>query len=96
MKTIILDGRKMNNQETVHEYLKLKLDSPEYIGNNLDALWDVLSTYDRIVTIKIIYADYLIKNLNEYGENILKMFLEAAEDMNNITVEIESNTRDIN
>ena len=38
MKTIILDGRKMNNQETVHEYLKLKLDSPEYIGNNLDAL----------------------------------------------------------
>lgn len=94
MKTILLDGRKMNNQEMVHEYLQLKLNSPEYTGRNLDALWDILSTYDRNVEIKLIYGDYLIQNLQDYGEKILKIFLEAAKDNPAISVDIESQTEE--
>ena len=90
MKKIILDGKKMNNNEVVHDYLALMLDTPEYTGKNLDALWDTLSSYDRNVEIKIINADFLIKNLGEYGEKILKMFLEAEKQQINIDVEIES------
>lgn len=95
MKTIILDGRKMNNQEMVHEYLRLKLRSTEYLGNNLDALWDILSSYDQDVEIKLVHGDYLIQNLNEYGEKILKLFLEAANQNDKITVEVESDSKDI-
>ena len=90
MKKIILDGRKMNNQEMVHEYLQLKLSTPEYTGHNLDALWDVLSTYDREVEIQLIHGDYLIHNLQDYGEKILKMFIEAGKDNPAITVDVES------
>lgn len=90
MKEIILDGKKMNNTEMVHDYMSLMLGTPEYTGKNLDALWDTLSSYDRNVEIKLIDADYLVQNLGEYGEKILKIFLEAADQRDNITVEIES------
>lgn len=90
MKTITLDGRKMKSREKVHEYLKLKLSKKGYMGNNLDALWDMLSTYDQEIKIKLIYGDYLVENLEDYGEKILKLFLDAAKDNDRITLDIES------
>ena len=44
MKEIELNGAKMVDKETTHEYLKEKLSLPDYYGANLDALWDCLST----------------------------------------------------
>lgn len=95
MKNIQLDGRKMNNEEMVHLYMKMKLNSEEYKGNNLDALEDILTTYDRDVKINIIYSDYLIQNLNEYGEKILKLFLDASKNNDNITVELDGDFEEL-
>ena len=38
-----LDCRKMTDKQAAHAYLKQELSFPEYYGNNLDALYDVLT-----------------------------------------------------
>ena len=37
---IILDARCMGSRKEAHEYLREKLDFPEYYGQNLDALYE--------------------------------------------------------
>lgn len=44
MKTIILDSSKFTSIDELHAELKLKFNFPDYYGNNLDALWDCLTT----------------------------------------------------
>ena len=52
---------------------------PPYYGKNLDALADVLSSYDKNIVIKLKYTSSIRKNLGEYGETMLKIFTDAAE-----------------
>ena len=42
MKKIELDFSQCYSKEAVHVYLKEKFGFPDYYGNNLDALFDVL------------------------------------------------------
>ena len=80
MMKITLNGDNINSQETAHEYIREKLDSEEYHGDNLDALWDVLSTYDQPLEISFVNID----DLNEYGDAIISVFEDAATDNINI------------
>ena len=41
--TIKLDGSLMIDRDALHDYLKLRLDLPDYYGKNLDALYDILT-----------------------------------------------------
>lgn len=78
-KTLIIDGRRCKNKEKTHEYLAKKKGFPPYYGKNLDALADVLSTYDKNTLIKVKYSASILKNLGEYGEIMLNIFKTAAE-----------------
>ncbi|HEY8364695.1 MAG TPA: barstar family protein [Haloplasmataceae bacterium] len=82
---VILEGHKMINRNTIHPYLKEKLDLPEYYGNNLDALWDVLSTYDKKLEIVLQEKDILIKNLGTYGESLIDLLIQASNENGNIS-----------
>jgi len=44
MCTIILDGTKIQTEQDFHKLLSGLLNFGSYYGNNLDALWDRLST----------------------------------------------------
>ena len=88
MKEICLDGAKMPDKAAAHAYLKRKLDLPDYYGNNLDALWDCLSTDVSPKKIIIARPEMIARNLGSYGESLIKLFLEAAEERDNILVEI--------
>ncbi len=88
MNRIILDGKKMISREIAHTHMKEKLNAKEYYGNNLDALWDVLSTYDRNVKVEFINIESLIENLGDYGEFIVEVFKDAEKENKNIKFKI--------
>lgn len=79
MKTIWLNGRKMTSIPTTHYYLKRKLGLPAYYGNNLDALWDVLSTSSEPVQVMLLFRSQMVQNLGRYGDALVQVFLEAAK-----------------
>jgi ribonuclease inhibitor len=45
---VILDGRKMTDKFTLHQYVKEQCKFPEYYGNNFDALYDCLTDLEEI------------------------------------------------
>lgn len=88
MKRIQLDGRYMKTKNGAHDYLKRELGTIEYYGDNLDALWDVLSSYSDIMEIEFINKDILIKQLGEYGKAIVKVFEDANNENPNIRLRL--------
>lgn len=88
MNIVILNGKRIRNMEEAHKYIKRKLNFPEYYGENLDALWDILSTISEPIDIKIINGDVLYEKLGSYGVNIIDTFKDAALENKNILFEI--------
>ena len=92
MKEIRLNGAEMVDKAATHAYLKRKLTLPEYYGNNLDALWDCLSTDFAQKKIIIRKPEAMIENLGSYGEAIIKLFQQVAEENEYIEVHVENDT----
>ena len=90
MKEIRLNGARMVDKATTHDYLKRKLALTDYYGKNLDALWDCLSTDLSEKIIIINKPDAIINNLGSYGESLIHLFLEVAQMNEFIKVEIEN------
>jgi ribonuclease inhibitor len=89
MKEIRLNGAKMLDKASTHAYLKQKLDLPDYYGENLDALWDCLSTDFSLKKITIYKPAAIIEHLGSYGGSIIKLLEQAAEENEYIQVDIE-------
>ncbi len=51
-----LDGRRLAEKAEAHAYLQEILPLPEYYGQNLDALYDVLTENDKDTLLWIIHA----------------------------------------
>ncbi len=68
MNEVVLYGEEMN--ENPHEYIKEKLDFPEYYGENLDALYDCLCELsDKII---------IITDSSIVDEDIIATFKDAS------------------
>ena len=90
MRNITLDGKEMTSRETTHLYLKQKLNFPEYYGENLDALWDLLTTIGSPTQIRLLNSDLLDKQLGEYGSTLKSVLQAAAQENKNLSLEIVS------
>lgn len=77
---VVLDGTKMRSRRHVHFYIKNKLQFPGYYGKNLDALADCLSEMEEITEIELINKDSMLQSLGEYGNKLLSVFVQGAED----------------
>jgi ribonuclease inhibitor len=88
MKKIIIDGKEMKSRKEAHLHIKEQLQSTEYYGNNLDALWDALTSYTSPIEICLINKEELIENLGEYGSSLIQVFKDAATSNSNISFEI--------
>lgn len=86
MDKVILNGKRMITRERTHAYLKRKFGFPEYYGRNLDALWDLLSSWDREMDIVIVNHKAVTENLDGYGVSLLKLFRELDEESRHIHV----------
>ena len=80
VKEIILDCKEMSSKEKAHEYIMKKMNFPDYYGKNLDALYDILSTYDKEVYVKFINFESLFKQLGDYAVSLIDVFREAEEE----------------
>ena len=84
MDEIFLDCNKMTSKSEAHKYLKEMLNLPDYYGNNLDALWDILSTKSKMISVFLLHEEKLYENLGEYGKKLINTFEEAAGSNGNI------------
>lgn len=73
-----LDGARMNTVRGTHLYLKEKLNLSEHYGENLDALWDELSSRKYPISIKIINLDEMVKQLGAYSEKLIEVLKEVG------------------
>ena len=86
MKQIHLDGAKMIDKTAVHAYLKKELELPAHYGENLDALWDCLSTDFSGKKITIDRSDLAAAQLGAYGASLLQLFRDVAAENPHIEV----------
>ena len=89
MRMIQLDGRDMTDRESIHHYLQKKLGIVEYYGHNLDALYDILSTWDEEITIQLRHSEDVLSHLDRYGETLLNTLQEASLENDSLTIEIK-------
>ena len=89
MRLILLNGKRMTDKAKTHKYLKRKLRFPDYYGDNLDALWDLLTTISEPIDIRLMNYDILINNLDQYGESIIETFKDAAIENKNLLFDIK-------
>lgn len=79
--TIELRTSEIVNYENVHAWLASKLNFPEHYGQNLDALWDLLTGY---ITLPITILWYDDANVSEQYTSITNLFEEAAGEIDKL------------
>lgn len=78
-----INAKNILSKEEFHNEMKQLFEFPDYYGNNLDSLWDLLTEKNEL-NIEIYNSKYFEKNLGEYGEKIIELFddLSKMEDYN--------------
>lgn len=81
---IVLNLRDLQTPEAVHAYLQGALAFPDYYGKNLDALYDLLTAWDRP-------ADFVLRvpengDMAAYGQRLRRVFEDAARENKRISV----------
>lgn len=84
---LLLDGRALSDRQHLHETIASQLQLPDYYGENLDALWDILSSWNEPLTIIIHNPTRFVEQLGGYGESVLQLLQDAEEENSMISVE---------
>lgn len=74
---ITLNLRSMQSPEAAQDYLAAALALPEYYGKNLDALYDVLTDWDRPAVFRLRLPE--TGDMAAYGSRLLRVFRDAAD-----------------
>ena len=88
VQLVVLDGALMTSKEAAHAHLKAQFDFPEYYGSNLDALWDLLSTWSDPVLVRLIHSEALYQSLGAYGVQLISVFTDVLQENTKIRFEI--------
>ena len=83
MKIIVIDFSKCKYPMDLHNEIRKKLELPEWYGNNLDALWDMLTGFiETPIEITVIYKpeNKAAENLKENVLKVIETFKKASEE----------------
>jgi RNAse (barnase) inhibitor barstar len=83
---LILNGKEILNKEILFRTLKKQIHSNQFIGSNLDALWDVLAYSEESIIITITNSCELRANLGDYCKKLLILFTDLEMMNTNIAV----------
>ena len=76
MNRYVLDGNNMTTRKAAHDEIRREMDLPDYYGNNLNALWDIISCDEAEVVLK--NPAPMLNSLGTYGCDLLKRFYDAV------------------
>jgi ribonuclease inhibitor len=96
MNYLLLDGLKMLTKQDAHNHLKDGFQFPEYYGGNLDALYDLLSTWSEPVEVRVENYTAMMDGLGKYGVDLIKTIKEASHEnwKVHLVIEEEKNEAD--
>lgn len=77
MREVYLNGEEMTTMERVHEVIRREMGFADYYGNNLDALWDLLSVESERTEIVLENAAVMCETLGDYAEAVIQVFRDA-------------------
>ena len=83
-----LDGSLLKSKEELHNTIFYQLALPDYYGRNLDALWDVLSTWSAPLCIEVTHTELLKRHLADYADSLLELLHDVQRENNVITLNI--------
>ena len=89
MKEIIIDGEKINDMQELHDIFAKELSFPEWYGNNLDALHDMLTELGEDITVTLQNRDALYEKINVRYGRFIKMLEHAKKENEHITLLIK-------
>lgn len=83
MKTIYIDFVEIGDEEDFYTQLKEKIDLPEHFGDNLNALYDVISG-DVELPLHIEFVNMSVEQLDIF-EEIIGVLEDLDDDMEDFT-----------
>lgn len=92
MKEYILNGAAVTDRRELHRALAETMELPDYYGNNLDALMDVLTDIFEETCLIITDCTRLEDALGEYYFRLLKVLTEAHRENPDFNYELRSVT----
>jgi len=90
MKTACLNGRDIPDRDALHRALREQLGFPDWYGNNLDALYDLLTTAPEPCTVVLRDLPALESNLGDYWKRFLRVLRDCCWDNERVKLEIEA------
>ena len=78
MKTIYIDFSEIGDEQDFYQQLKQKLSLPENFGDNLDALYDILTGFVEL-PLHLEFVNMSVNQLEDF-ETLLETLEEADEE----------------
>lgn len=97
MKKVLLDFNPARTVEWIHDYLSFEMEFPDYYGNNLDALYDQLTSLTEDTCLGVFCPPKEDTRISEYLERVCKVMKDAEEENPHLCVifgELEENYED--
>ncbi|ACZ08421.1 Ribonuclease inhibitor [Sebaldella termitidis] len=79
MNNIVIDFKNINSRKDFYLQLRKKCELPEYFGDNLDALWDVLTSGELDFPLTISFTNFN-KNKNGFYRDLYELLKDAEKE----------------
>lgn len=86
MREFVIDGQKMTTLDQMYAHLSELIWYPDYFGNNLDALYDVLSEVSDYTIIHFKNVDVFLDEMKKDGFKLIRVFRLLEHQTENYTV----------
>ncbi len=81
---VLINAEKLKDKDSFHPYFKDKLSIKGYYGNNLDAMWDALSGFNRKLSIYIYNFVEMEDEKQGYRNKVIETLEELEREYDNI------------
>ncbi len=79
MRKIVFDFKKIKNKKDFYSELAEKVRLPEYFGNNLDALWDIITSGEIDLPTEVIFINFDNRK-NKFFVSLEELFKDAEKE----------------